>query len=69
MDHLDCDIRESGWTPIGIVGWIGSGTTPFTYADFYLDSVNTAKIYFTNFTSSAKTLVNLRLNVLYYKTN
>ena len=65
----DCPVTESGWTPLGIVGWVGSGTTLFSYADYYLDSANTAKIYFTNTTSSAKTLNNLRMKILYYKTN
>lgn len=56
----------TGYTPIGIIGITGSGTSGLAISDFYL-SGNTVYIYFSNPQSSSQTVNYWRANVLYLK--
>lgn len=57
------DVSYSGYTPIGIVGITGSGTSGLSYSDFYLSGTTLYIWYRNNYT--AKTNVTLRADVLY----
>lgn len=62
---IDFTITKSGYTPIGITGIWGSGTTGMVWNDFFLVDNNTARIWYYNAKSSASTLSSLSIKVLY----
>lgn len=56
----------TGYKPIGILGYTGSGTTGTVLQECYM-SGTTGYVYLRNMTSSQKTVSNVTLNVLYVK--
>lgn len=63
--HDSKDVSKTGYTPVGIVGITGSGTTGCNIMEFYL-SGTTASIWVTNNTATAKTPT-YKLTILYFK--
>lgn len=61
------NIDKTGYTPIGIVGYGGSGTAGISFSDVYIDTIHTAKVYYANNTSASKTVANLFVDVIYIK--
>lgn len=61
-------ITKSGYTPLGVVQWSGSGTTWFQWCDMYIDGT-TLKVYFFNNTGAAHTLNSFTAKILYWKIN
>lgn len=57
----------TGYKPLGILGYTGSGTTGTVLQECYM-SGTTGYVYIRNMTSSQKTVTNVTLNVLYVKT-
>lgn len=58
--------NETGYTPIGIVGYTASGTASSAIQEFRVLS-GTAYFYLMNLTSSSKTVSNITLSILYIK--
>ena len=63
--HDSKDVSKTGYTPVGIVGITGSGTTGCNLMEFYL-SGTTASIWVTNNTATAKSPT-YKLTILYFK--
>lgn len=63
--HDSADVSKSGYTPVGIVGITGSGTSGCNIMEFYL-SGTTAYIWANNNTSTAKSPT-YKLTILYFK--
>ena len=61
------NIDKTGYTPIGIIGYGGSGTAEISFSDVYIDTIHTAKAYYANNTSISKTVSNLFVDVIYIK--
>lgn len=60
-------IDKAGYTPLGVVGFGGSGTAGLAFSDIYIDTIHTAKAYYANHTSGSKTINSLYLQILYLK--
>lgn len=60
-------IDKSGYTPLGVVGYGGSGTAGISFSDVYIDTIHTAKAYYANPTSSSKTINSMFVQILYVK--
>ena len=66
--YVDVNITKSGYTPLGIIEFSGSGTGRLSWADWYLTSNYTvARLYYFNNTSGSTTLNSLGVTVLYKK--
>ena len=63
--HGTKDVSKTGYTPVGIVGVSGSGTTGCNIMEFSLSGA-TASIWATNNTATAKTPT-YKLTILYFK--
>ena len=63
--HDSKDVSKTGYTPVGIVGITGSGTTGCNLMEFYL-SGTTATIWVTNNTATSKSPT-YKLTILYFK--
>lgn len=64
---VDIDIALSGYTPVGLIGWYGSGTSKCYMADFRIRNATTARIYPRNLTTSETTISSISIGVLYVK--
>ena len=64
---VNIDITLSGYTPVGLVGWYGSGTSRCYMADFRVKNATTATIYPRNVTTSETTISSITIAVLYVK--
>ena len=64
---VDINIALSGYTPVGLVGWYGSGTSRCYMADFRVRNATTARIYPQNITTSQTTISSISIAVLYVK--
>ena len=60
------DVSKSGYTPLGIVGFTGNGTSGIVVQEFYITQ-NNASVYVRNATSNSLTPSSLQLRVLYKK--
>ena len=56
----------TGYKPLGIIGYTGSGTTGTVLQEYYM-SGTTGYVYLRNMTNAQKTVSNVTLNVLYVK--
>lgn len=61
------NIDKTGYTPIGVIGYGGSGTAGISFSDVYIDTIHTAKVYYANNTSISKTVSNIFVDVIYIK--
>ena len=64
--HITKDVSKSGYTPIGVVGWTGSGTSNFAISECYV-SGTTFYIYYWNLSSASQTLSYINAYILYQK--
>jgi hypothetical protein len=64
---VNIDITLSGYTPVGLIGWYGSGTSKCFMADFRVKNSTTATIYPRNITTSETTISSISIGVLYVK--
>lgn len=64
---VDINVALSGYTPVGLVGWYGSGTSKCFMADFRVKNATTATIYPRNVTTSETTISSITIAVLYVK--
>lgn len=64
---VDINIALSGYTPVGLTGWWGSGTSKCFMADFRIQNATTARIYPRNITTSETTISSITIGVLYVK--
>lgn len=64
---VDINVALSGYTPVGLVGWYGSGTSKCYMADFRIKDATTARIYPRNLTTSETTISSISIYVLYVK--
>ena len=64
---VNIDITLSGYTPVGLIGWYGSGTSKCFMADFRIKNATTATIYPRNITTSETTISSITIGVLYVK--
>lgn len=60
------DVSKSGYTPIGILGLVGSGTSSFALQEFYIEG-NNAKGYVRNIHTASATLNYYKFTILYKK--
>ena len=58
--------NETGYTPIGIVGYTANGTASSAIQEFRVSN-GKAYIYLMNLTSASKTVSNITLSILYIK--
>ena len=65
--NVNIDITLSGYTPVGLIGWYGSGTGKCYMADFRIRNATTATIYPRNITTSETTISSITIGVLYVK--
>lgn len=65
--QFNIDITKSGYTPIGVMGFSGSGTGKLAVMEFYIASATTAVVYLTNSTSAAITPTQMKVKILYIK--
>ena len=66
--YVETSITKTGYTPIGIVGWSGTGTSKLACFECYImDDNATARIYLRNNTSASVTLTNIVFRILYRK--
>lgn len=63
----DITVTKSGYTPLGIVGFYGSGTGKLTWSDKSLINSTTARVYYFNSTTAAITLSSVMVYILYIK--
>ena len=63
----DINISKTGYTPLGIMTFGGSGTSSFAWADWYFTDNNTARVYCRNISGSSATLNSVTVKVLYMK--
>ena len=61
------DVSSSGWNPVGIVGWVGSGTGKFAMQELWITNGGTAHYYVRNLDSSAQAIAYIDVYVLYVK--
>ena len=66
FNNYSIDVSKSGYTPLGIVSLTGSGTGQLNLIEFFL-SGNTAKIYYRNNQTAAKSISKMTITVLYKK--
>lgn len=64
--EVTCNVAKTGYTPLGVVGWVGSGTSYFCCSEAYL-SGNTFHYFCVNQTSASHTLNNIQVRILYMK--
>lgn len=64
---VNINIALSGYTPVGLIGWYGSGTSKCFMADFRVKNATTATIYPRNVTTSETTISSITIAVLYVK--
>lgn len=63
---VDILVSKTGYTPLGVVGIYGTGTSGITYSDFFLYSTSTVRVYWGNPTATTRD-VTLTVRVLYIK--
>lgn len=64
---IDFNIAKTGYTPIGITGIWGSGTTGMIWNDWFLVNDSTARVWYKNSNGSSVNLSSLSIKVLYKK--
>lgn len=64
--NVEWNIAREGYTPLGIVGLLGSGTSGVAFQDHYINGTK-AYFYLRNVTSSRVVISNLRVRILYVK--
>ena len=68
VKSFSINVSKTGYTPIGIAGITGSGTSGLVLQEYYMSSTN-AVIYFKNTTSNDITPSNIRVSIIYSKIN
>ena len=63
---VEWNVAREGYTPLGIVGLLGSGTSGVAFQDHYINGTK-AYFYLRNVTSSRVVISNLRVRILYVK--
>lgn len=65
--YVTWNISRTGYTPLGIVGLLGSGTSALAFQDHYIDGT-TAYFYMRNVSGARATgISNIRVRILYVK--
>lgn len=65
--RFDVDLQKTGYTPVGILGITGSGTTGLVLQEYYISNSRYAYIYFRNATSSSITPSKIQVYAMYFK--
>jgi hypothetical protein len=60
------DLSKSGYTPIAVAGFYGSGNTAICVGDAYISSGGTLRIYCTNAGTASRTFT-MNANILWQK--
>lgn len=63
----DFTIIQSGYLPLGIVAFTGSGTSSFALIDHYLVDNTKARVYMRNVSSGSATITRMQIRVLYIR--
>ena len=64
--NTSVNVQKSGYTAVGIVGILGTGTAGLAYSDYYTDGIN-AYVWYRNTTGSAKSNVVIKFKILYIR--
>ena len=65
--RFEIPISKTGYTPIGIVGITGSGTTGIVVQEYYVYSSTIAYVYMRNVSGNSITPTNIQARILYSK--
>ena len=65
--RFEIPISKTGYSPIGIVGMTGSGTTGLVVQEFYIYSSTMAYVYMRNVSGNSITPTNIQARILYSK--